>query len=208
MNFLTDNTQKVFDVLAEDKTLTEFTFVGGSAIAFHLKHRLSEDLDFFSWHKYLPQDISLLLKDISKNHKVEIVNSNSINIDVFIDGIKVTFFANDWDVLKENRNLAKGNIFVAELKLLSAMKVNTLALRAKFRDYYDLYVINKEVISLKDIYSYASFFLPGITKKVFGMQLTYIDDIEDENIEHLNPRYDITIKEIQKHFEKELLKVL
>lgn len=85
------------------------------------------------------------------------------------------------------------------------MTVNTLALLAKFRD---LYVISKEIFSLKDIYNHASFYLPGMTKKVFGMQLTYIDDIEDENIEHLSPKYKVSIKEIQKHFEKEFYKVL
>ena len=208
MNFLTDKTQEVFSSLAEYEILSEFTFVGGSAIAYYLKHRLSEDLDFFSWRKQLPENTSFFLKDISKNHKVEIVNLTSQTLDMFIDGIKVTFFANDWDVLKENRKSISGNIFIAELKLLSAMKVNTLSLRAKFRDYYDLYVINKERFTLKDIYNHAAFYLPGITKKVFGMQLTYIDDIEDENIQHLNPKYKLTIKDIQKHFEKELHKFL
>lgn len=125
-----------------------------------------------------------------------------------MDGIKVTFFANDWDVLKEYRSCIKNNIYAADLKLLCAMKVNTLSLRAKYRDYYDLYVINKERFTLKDIYDYAAFYLPGITKKVFGMQLTYIEDIEDENILHLSPKYKLTLKNIQKHFEKEFIKIL
>lgn len=49
MKFLTDKTQLVFNSLAEHKIIIEFTFVGGSAIAYHLQHRLSEDLDFFTW---------------------------------------------------------------------------------------------------------------------------------------------------------------
>lgn len=208
MNFLTARTQLVFNSLSEHKIISEFTFVGGSAIAYHLQHRLSEDLDFFTWHKFLPENITHLIKDISKNHKVEIINSTSEYLDVFIDGIKVTFFANDWDVLKEYRNCIKNNIYAADLKLLCAMKVNTLSMRAKFRDYYDLYVINKERFTLKDIYNHATFYLPGITKKVFGMQLTYIDDIEDENIQHLNPKYKLTLKDIQKHFENEFAKIL
>ncbi len=208
MNFLTDKTKSVFDALAEYDLLKEFSFVGGSAIAYYLQHRLSEDLDFFTWHKFLPKDILLLLKDLTKNHKAEIVNSSATYMDVFINGIKVTFFANDWDVLKSNRKLIHKNIYAADLKLLCAMKVNTLSLRAKFRDYYDLYVMNKESFNLKEIYNYSAFYLPGITKKVFGMQLTFIDDIEDENLEHLSPKYEVTIKEIQKHFEKELIKLL
>ena len=207
MKFLTDKTQLVFNSLAEHDIISEFTFVGGSAISYYLQHRLSEDLDFFTWHKLLPDQVSTLIKELSKNHKTEVVNSTSEYLDIFIDGIKVTFFANDWDVLKTNRNSIINNIYAGDLKLLCAMKVNTLSLRAKFRDYYDLFVINKEKFSLKDMFNYSAFYLPGITKKVFGMQLTYIEDIEDENIEHLAPKYNISIKEIKKHFDKELVKI-
>ena len=207
MKFLTDKTESVFNLLAEFAILSEFSFVGGSAVAYYLKHRLSEDLDFFAWQKYLPEKIHHLTKDIAKNHKVKVVNSTQEYLDLFIDNIKVTFFANDWEALNKNRNCINKNIFAADLKLLCAMKVNTLSLRAKFRDYYDLYVMNKEAFNIKDIYNNASFFLPGMSKKVFGMQLTFIADIADENIAHLNPKYNISLKEIQNHFEKEIVKI-
>lgn len=208
MNYLTDRTLAVLNLLDGFPILKEFTFVGGSAIASYLHHRLSEDLDFFTWNKHLPAEISLLIKDISKQYKLEMVNSTPEYLDLVIDDIKVTFFANDWRVLESNRNPLMKNIFAADLKLLCAMKVNTLALRAKFRDYYDLYVINKEKFTLNDIYHLSVFFLPGLTKKVFGMQLTYIDDIEEENIDHLNPKYKVSIKDIQQHFQKELHKII
>ena len=88
------------------------------------------------------------------------------------------------------------------------MKINTLSLRAKFRDYYDLYVINKEKFSIEEIFNHAVKFLPGITKKVFAMQLTYINDIEDENIAHLSPKYNVSLTEIQKHFEAQIKTIL
>lgn len=88
------------------------------------------------------------------------------------------------------------------------MKVNTLSLRAKYRDYYDLYVLNKEKYPIEEIFSFASKYLPGITKKIFGMQITYIEDIEDESISHLKPKYPISLPEIQKHFEREIQKIL
>lgn len=207
MQFLTDKTQLVYNSIAEFKLLNEFTFVGGSAIAFYLQHRLSEDLDFFTWQKELPIDLQTFLREISKKHKIEIYNSSSTYLDVFIDDIKITFFANDWEVLKTYRTKCFNNIYAAELKLLSAMKINTLSLRAKYRDYYDLYVINKEIFSLKELYEHSTFYLPGMTKKVFGTVLTFIADIEDEKIEHLNPKYKVTIEDIQTHFDKEIVKI-
>ena len=208
MKFLTDNTYSLFNELAGLEYLNNFTFVGGSAVAYYLNHRLSEDLDFFTWKQKLPPETDNLIKKISENCEVTIANRSDTYLDIFIDGIKVTFFANDWQALKENRiNIAR-YIFTADLPLLCAMKINTLSLRAKFRDYYDLYVMNKEKYSIEDIFNLAVKFLPGITKKVFAMQLTYINDIEDENIKHLSPKYNVTLAEIQKHFEEQIKTIL
>jgi predicted nucleotidyltransferase component of viral defense system len=208
MKFLTDNTLSLFNQLSGYEYLNSFTFVGGSAVAYYLNHRLSEDLDFFTWTQKLPLETDNLIKKISGNREVLIANRSETYFDIFIDGIKVTFFANDWQALKENRIKISNYIYAADLPLLCAMKINTLSLRAKFRDYYDLYVMNKEKYSIEDIFNLAVKFLPGITKKVFAMQLTYINDIEDENIVHLSPKYNVSLAEIQKHFKEQIKTIL
>jgi len=208
MRFLTDRTTSIFNELSDYELLREFTFVGGSAVAYYLNHRLSDDLDFFSSNEWLPDETDIFIKKISRSRKVIIANRTQTYLDLFIDDIKVTLFANDWDALKENRINITKNIYAAELPLLCAMKINTLSLRAKFRDYYDLYVMNKEKFSIEDMFNLAVKFIPGITKKIFVMQLTYVDDIEDENIKHLQPKYQVSLKEIQKRFEAQIEKIL
>jgi hypothetical protein len=207
MSFLTDSTKKVYLELSRIEFLSGFTFVGGSAIASYLNHRLSEDLDFFTWKEILP-DTSGFLRELSKQHKVEIANSSPMQLDLFIDECKVTLFANNWGDLQNKRHPLNENILVAELEILCAMKVNTLSMRAKFRDYYDLFVLNKEKYSIKEIFDLAVKYLPGMTKKIFGMQITYIDDIDDESINHLEPKYAVTITEIQEHFQIEVAKII
>jgi len=54
------------------------------------------------------------------------------------------------------------------------------------------------------MYNIIKKYMPEINVKLFQMSLIYIDDIEDENIEHLNPKYKIKLKDIQFHFEKEI----
>jgi len=208
MKFLTDNTAKLFEQLSDYELLRDFTFVGGSAVAYYLNHRLSDDLDFFSWKETLPDETESFIKKISKKRKIIIANRTRTYLDIFIDDIKVTLFANDWDALKENRIKILNNIYVADLPLLCAMKINALSIRAKFRDYYDLYVFNKEKFNIDDMYKFAVKFVPGITKRIFAMQLTYIDDIEDENIKHLHPKYRVSLKDIQKSFEAQIEKIL
>jgi predicted nucleotidyltransferase component of viral defense system len=206
--FLTDNTLKIYRAISSYEYLNNFTFVGGSAIAYYLNHRLSEDLDFFTWLDKLPYETTNFVNTLSKNHQVIIANASNTYMDILVDDVKISFFANNWGYLKSEREKIDENIHIAKLELLSAMKCNALSLRAKYRDYYDLYVINKERYDIYQLLEFALKFIPGMTRKVFCMQLTYIDDIEDENIEHLSPRIKISLKQIQKHFENEVKKLL
>ena len=206
--FLTDKTFSVYEDLSENDYLNNFTFVGGSALAYYLHHRLSEDLDFFSWLDTLPFETSNFLNQLRKNHTVVIANSSQTYIDLFVDDVKVTLFANNWEELKTKRENIRGSIHIANLELLSAMKTNTLSLRAKYRDYFDLYILNKEKFSITEMLEFSLKFIPGMTKKVFGMQLTYTADIVDEDIIHLSPKISISLKEIQKHFESEIKKII
>ena len=200
---LQPNTQKVLIQLSNLPIMQSFVFVGGSALAVYLNHRLSEDLDFFSTKEelntatILEQIKSLNIKDFV------IINSSKTQLDLFINKVKVTFFANNWGELNK-KELLIDNIYIASLPILSVMKVNTLFLRAKYRDYYDLYVINKTLYSLEELFNFSKKILPGITVKLFQNALIFVSDIEDDSIKHLKPKYKISIKKIASHFEQNI----
>ncbi|MEF3192501.1 MAG: hypothetical protein K6347_08185, partial [Campylobacterales bacterium] len=80
-------------------------------------------------------------------------------------------------------------------------KVNALFLRAKYRDYYDLYFLAKEAMSLKEIFRCGEEVVEGLTYKLFVAALLYIDDIEDDNIDHLEPKEKISKKEMRDFFQ-------
>ena len=86
------------------------------------------------------------------------------------------------------------------------MKTNVLFLRAKYRDYYDLYFLTKQ-FGISKIYEMSKNIIEGINFKLFAASLLYIDDIEDESIDYLEPKTKLALKEIQKFFEKELSKL-
>ncbi len=128
-------------------------------------------------------------------------------MDILVNGVKITFHAYNWKKLKERENLSK-SLFIGRLELLTAMKINTLSLRAKFRDYYDLYVIANEKFDMNEIYEISAKYIPGLTKKIFAMQIIYTQDIEEEDIIHLNPRFDVSLNDIRIYFERELEKII
>lgn len=179
--------------------LHKYVLVGGSALTLHICHRKSEDLDFFTYTDSF--DKKEILDFIKSFKSKEIINQTDEQMDLLLDGVKVTFFNAKWSFLKPQK-INKFNL--ASIEQIAAMKVNVLFLRAKYRDYYDLYFLAKECMSLRDIFKVSASIVEGVTFKLFAVALIYIDDIEDDNIDNLEPVEKIKKEEIQNFFQQRL----
>ncbi|MDD3506602.1 MAG: nucleotidyl transferase AbiEii/AbiGii toxin family protein [Sulfurimonas sp.] len=179
--------------------LEKYIFVGGSALALHICHRKSEDLGFFTFEDSF--DKKEIFEYIKRFENKEILNQTDEQIDLLINGVKVTFFNAKWNFLKPKRS---SRFNLATLESIAAMKVNVLFLRAKFRDYYDLYFLAKEKMSIKEIFKASEHIVEGITFKLFAVALVYIDDIEDDDISHLQPKERLSKEKIREFFQKRL----
>lgn len=179
--------------------LNQYVLVGGSALTLHLCHRKSEDLDFFTFDdSFDKHQIYNYLKSFEKK---EILNQNDDQIDVMINGVKVTFFNAKWAFLKPKKIK---NFNLASIESIAAMKANVLFFRAKYRDYYDLYFLAKKSINIKKIFECSQNIIEGVTFKLFAIALVYIDDIEDDNIDHLQPIEHLTKEKIRDFFQSRL----
>jgi len=118
-----------------------------------------------------------------------------------LDGVKVTFFNARWAFLKPIK-IEKFNL--SSLDAIAAMKINVLFLRAKYRDYYDIYFLVKSGMSLKKMFACSLDILDGINFKLFSVALLYTDDIEDDNIEYLEPSEVVSKETIRAYFEMRL----
>lgn len=181
LDFLLINTQKLLLTLIYCAPfLKNYVLVGGSALALYLCHRKSKDLGFFTYNDSFNKDE--IIDYLKKFDNKEIINESDVQIDVLINGIKVTFFNAKWTFLKPEKSEAFN---LSSIKAIASMIVNTLFLRAKYRDYYDLYFIAKEVFSLKDMFECSLVVVEGMNFKLFAIALVYIDD---DNIKHLEPK--------------------
>lgn len=197
---LLDSSRTVLDQLVISAPfLKGYTLVGGSALSLYFCHRKSEDLDFFTWEDSFNRDEILHLAGMFDPY--EVINDNKDQLDLMLNGVKVTFFNARWGFLRPEK---PSQLNIAKLESIAAMKVNTLFLRAKFRDYYDLYFLAKNGMSLKKIFSCAQPIVSGLNFKLFCIALTYIEDIEDDNIEHLQPVENVNKQDIREFFEKQI----
>jgi predicted nucleotidyltransferase component of viral defense system len=199
-NLLPD-TERVLNQLAALAILKDFTFVGGSALAVYLGHRKSEDIDLFTWHKEL--DAMHIYNAINAFgfQQVDIIDLSPIQADFVIEGVKVTFFANGWEALR-NRQQIMEHLYIAELELLAVMKINTLFLRAKFRDYYDIYILYKNVFTLEKMFELTNVQMRNLSRTLFQRALVYTEDLADEDLSHLELKEPVTAKQISQHFIK------
>jgi len=186
-------------MVEECSFLEKYVLVGGSALALYVCHRKSEDLDFFTYDDSF--DKREIFDYIQGFKNKEVLHQSDEQIDVLLDGVKVTFFNAQWKFLKPQK-VEKFNL--SSLESISAMKVNVMFLRAKYRDYYDLYFLVKEGMSLKEIFEHSKSIVEGINFKLFAIALLYIDDIEDDNIEYLEPKETISKEEIRDFFQAKL----
>ena len=179
--------------------LENYVLVGGTALSFHLCHRKSEDLDFFTYDDSF--DKRQIFEYIKQFENKEILNQTDEQIDLLLDGVKVTFFNARWKFLTPIK-VKKFNL--ASVESIAAMKVNVLFLRAKYRDYYDIYFLIKKVMSIKKVFECSLNILEGITFKLFAVALVYIDDIEDDDIAYLEPIEKISKENIRNFFQSRL----
>jgi len=200
LDCLLPKTQEVLlQIVKSCDFLDKYVLVGGSALTLHLCHRKSEDLDFFTYDDVFDKEkIFFFIKSFEQK---EIINQTNEQIDVLLDGVKVTFFNAKWSFLKP---IMKQKLNIASIEQIAAMKVNVLFFRAKYRDYYDLYFLVKEGMSLKHIFEVSEKIVEGVTFKLFVVALLYIDDIEDDDIRYLEPKEHLSKANIRDFFEKRL----
>ncbi len=203
LNCLLPKTRSLLLELVEScPFLDKYVLVGGSALALHLCHRKSEDLDFFTYaDSFDKKEIFEYLKHFKNK---EILNQTDEQIDLLLDGVKVTFFNANWKFLKPKK-IEKFNL--SSLESIAAMKVNVLFLRAKYRDYYDLYFLIKKSMSIRKVFEFSLDVVDGVNFKLFAVAILYVDDIEDDNIEYLEPIEILDKKAIRNFFQKELNKL-
>jgi len=155
--------------------IKDFYLVGGTAIALHVRHRRSIDFDLFTKNKF--GNIAIKNK-INKQAKITDILVNKMQeLTILINNIKFTFFQYPFDIICTEK--FNDIIKMPDLLTLAAMKAYALGMRAKWKDYVDLYFILKNFYSLDDINKKAkSIFKQEYNERIFRTQLSYFKDVD------------------------------
>lgn len=153
----------------------DFGLVGGTAIALYIGHRRSIDFDLFALKKFGNLSIK---RQILKFQKIENTFVNKLGeYTISINGVRATFFHYPYKI--EFNNKLNDIIGMPDLLTLSAMKAYALGMRAKWKDYVDLYFVMKHYHGIDKIIKMAKkIFGDEFNEKIFRSQLAYFKDID------------------------------
>jgi len=209
MRALAPLTEELFDIITQLECIKPYVLVGGTALALQINNRLSEDLDFMSWKstKLQKQEVDWVfiereLSTIGKIDAREIWDFN--HVEFIVSGVKISFYASPKFSPVTEPILFKGNLQLADIKAIAAMKMEVLLRRSNFRDYYDIYSILQHDVNFREIIDLALIYSGHTlsTKNLLSMLTDSSRFHIDSNFEQLKPIYKVTPVDIELYLQQ------
>ncbi len=178
-------TLELLKKLMQEKCLSKFNLVGGTALALQLGHRISIDIDLFSKHDF---DTKQIVSTLSKIYKLNVVTEFDNSI---IQKIEYPTNSGKFikvDIIKYPYSLIKQPITIDGIRLLTKediipMKLSAIGNRGSKKDFYDIYFLLQEY-NLEEMFIMFEQKFPNVNYFHIIKSLTYFDDADTE----LNPK--------------------
>lgn len=217
MEILTDLQRKVLLQFSRLPDKEAFYLTGGTALsAIFLKHRRSNDLDFFTYTEELIQPLSLKLEAslIEEGLKVGRLRAFHSFVELSVSSENdstVVHFALDSPFRFEEPSEFDEVFGVKVDSFIDIATHKLLALfgRAELRDFIDVYFLVKEHFSKIELIEKAAQKEPGFDLYWFGVAIERINDFTDDSTDLLlleRPCQMNELKEFFSHWRKDITK--
>ncbi|MBR5200064.1 MAG: nucleotidyl transferase AbiEii/AbiGii toxin family protein [Bacteroidales bacterium] len=208
---LTANIDAIIEQVSQMECIKPYILCEGTALAMQIGHRKSEDLDFMMWRisKTEKPEVNWNLIEKELTDKIGPIESFNMlgfdQVEFRVKGVKFSFFVSENHSPVSTPVNYMGNIRLADIESIMAMKMEVMLRRMKFRDYYDIYSIIKEGHSINDgiekARKYSRF---RLSKKNLVAMLLSGQFVPDENFSTLEPKYDVGKEEIRNYILQKL----
>ena len=208
MKGLAPHTQRVFEAVALLECIKPYILVGGTALSLQIGTRQSEDLDFMKWRTAKGESPEVDWYHIEKELSTigDVQSRNLLDIDhveFLFEGVKLSFYSSPKYSPVETPVPCLHNLQLADVKSIGAMKMEVMMRRSNFRDYYDIYSILREGISIKDMIALALDYSGHRlkSKNLLAMLTNGSRFMRDAHFEQLSPVYQVTTADIEKYIK-------
>jgi len=129
-------TRLILKRIAKLPILANFYLAGGTALAMHLGHRESIDLDFFSAEKFSAAKLKEILAGAGE---LKIDYEDGDTLSGTLDGVKLSFFHYAYPQLFPLADFQ--GVKIADERDVAAMKIDVISARGSKKDFIDLYFL-------------------------------------------------------------------
>ncbi|MBE3573816.1 MAG: nucleotidyl transferase AbiEii/AbiGii toxin family protein [Moorella humiferrea] len=185
------------ELLSSTGILQNFYLAGGTALALHLGHRLSEDLDFFSPGTV---DTLILKQRLQDLGNFQLLEEKWGTLHGIFQETKVSFLYYRYPLLFPIAQF--WGCPVASPEDIAPMKIEAIASRGSRKDFYDLYFITREVADLRRCLEFYRLKFAGTNFNLYHVlkSLTYFADAEKEKEPVLLRR--VSWNQVKEYFEE------
>ncbi len=178
---LNPGTLELLKKMMQIPELQDFFLVGGTALALHLGHRISFDIDLFTTRDFNTQSLFIKLdarfsiSDVTESNNTLNFNitypENSHNV------IKVDLIKYAYPLINPIQRM--NNIRLLSIEDIIPMKLSAIAGRGSKRDFYDIFYLLR-IYSLKQMFDLFEKKFPTVNTFYVVKSLTYFEDAELE----------------------------
>lgn len=179
---LPDDQRRALDRLKPSANTLGLYLAGGTAIAFHLRHRVSRDIDLFSRASTL--DLERVRSALVELPDTEVTSMTDAALRLQVAGTPVDVVSYPYPLLRHTVD-GPADFPTASLEDLATMKLSAVARRGIRRDFWDLYEILRDGAPTLDqaLASYVRRY--GVKESDLYhvlRALTYFDDAEADTL--------------------------
>jgi predicted nucleotidyltransferase component of viral defense system len=179
---LAPKTKAFLDQISGKSFLDQFYLSGGTALALHLGHRESEDLDFFTKSDFDPVKLQIELENITKLSSVE---QDKGTLNCHAGDVQLQFLCYPYNLL--NDTTAWNQIHVSSIEDIACTKLLTISSRGSKKDFIDMYFILKQY-SLKELFNLLQKKYPKTDYNQIHIlkSLVYFDDADNQGMPRMH----------------------
>jgi len=165
-------------VLAQAPIPSGIYLAGGTALALHLGHRRSVDLDFFSREPFEGENLAGLLRRLGD---IRVERNEPGAFRGQLSGAQVSFIRYEYPLLDPPIEPEFGPR-VAGIRDIACMKLSAIMSRGSRRDFVDLYAVSRHGHGMEEIYGWFRLKYRGISYDPYHLakSLVYFVDAENE----------------------------
>lgn len=177
------STLAIIQQLCKREEFLDFELVGGTALALHIGHRISVDIDLFCKSNFEVRQIKECLLDYFGDHQITFDYEAKNTLIGSIDGIKIDFIRHAYPSLKNT--LTSEGMRLCQMEDIAAMKISAITDNGtRIKDFVDLYYLLQH-FSLKDIIQFYQIKYPSANTLFALKSISYFNDLDPASINNI-----------------------